>query len=105
MRGSGREAGKGLVDIDAEKAEHRRIAPRNALGKRLQRSVEAGCSLFEFPCAVMVPVKTPAEAFAFTEIRIIGADGTGDRVLYRLTTADGKPGWCVCNDGLTIRRY
>jgi Tol biopolymer transport system component len=44
-------------------------------------------------------------AFALTEIRVIGADGQGDRLLYRLTTADGKPGWCVCNDGLTIRRY
>jgi Tol biopolymer transport system component len=44
-------------------------------------------------------------AFAVTEIRIIGADGAGDRLLYHLTTTDGKPGWCVCNDGLTIRRY
>ena len=43
--------------------------------------------------------------FRSTQIRLVGADGTGDRLLYELTASDGPAGWCVCNDGLTIRHY
>ena len=50
------------------------------------------------PSGVVVNV-----AGASTEIRLIKADGTGDRLLHREPATDGKPGWC-CGD-VTIRRY
>lgn len=41
-----------------------------------------------------------------TELRIVNADGTADRTLFRLpATGLHTSGWCVCNDGLTVRRY
>jgi hypothetical protein len=45
-------------------------------------------------------------ALVLAEIRVIEADGTGDRLLYRTAATDGQlpPNWCVCNDAIATRR-
>ena len=45
-------------------------------------------------------------ALVLAEIRVIEADGTRDRLLYRTPAADGQlpPNWCVCNDAIATRR-
>ncbi|TMC44028.1 MAG: hypothetical protein E6J23_08865 [Chloroflexi bacterium] len=45
-------------------------------------------------------------ALVLAEIRVIDADGTGDRLLYRSAATDGPlpPNWCVCNDAIATRR-
>jgi hypothetical protein len=52
------------VEIDAEEAEDRRIAPLDAAGQRLDRRIEARTRLLKLPGAVMVPVKALAKALA-----------------------------------------
>jgi hypothetical protein len=45
-------------------------------------------------------------ALVLAEIRVVEADGTGDRLLYRTAAPDGQlpPNWCVCNDAMATRR-
>ncbi|HKC89899.1 MAG TPA: hypothetical protein VKE23_01065, partial [Candidatus Limnocylindria bacterium] len=45
-------------------------------------------------------------ALVLAEIRVIEADGTRDRLLYRTPATDGQlpPNWCVCNDAIAMRR-
>jgi hypothetical protein len=45
-------------------------------------------------------------ALVLAEIRVIEADGTRDRLLYRTPATDGQlpPNWCVCNDAIATRR-
>ncbi len=45
-------------------------------------------------------------ALVLAEIRVIEADGTRDRLLYRTPVTDGQlpPNWCVCNDAIATRR-
>jgi len=40
------------------------------------------------------------------EIRVIDADGSGDRLLYSAKAENGQlpPNWCVCNDAVATRR-
>lgn len=69
-----------------------------------------GSSIAYIGGSVQTPILGPSGAVvnvasASTEIRLIAADGTGDRLLFKVTAPDGKPGWCACGDGLTIRRY
>lgn len=49
----------------------------------------------------------PSGALVTTELRLVSADGSGDRTLFRVAPAGDTrtPGWCVCNDGLAVRRY
>jgi len=46
------------------------------------------------------------QALVLAEIRVIGADGGGDRTLYRTPAPAGAlpPNWCVCNDALAVRK-
>jgi Tol biopolymer transport system component len=46
------------------------------------------------------------QALVLAEIRVMGADGSGDRTLYRTPSPAGAlpPNWCVCNDALAVRK-
>lgn len=59
------------------------------------------------PTGAAVCPRGPSAALVTTELRIVSADGSGDRSLFRVAPAGdpGTPGWCVCNDGLAVRRY
>ena len=45
-------------------------------------------------------------ALVLAEIRVIDADGSGDRLLYSAKAENGQlpPNWCVCNDAVATRR-